>query len=142
VLAVAAQVGPVDAVVGHSFGCAVSILAMKRGLAARRAVLIAAAIPRRRGWLARLAERGVPEAVLTRAGELMGPIYDAEADAPAMTAEALFVHSLDDEQTPVENAETLAGLWPGARLALADGLGHRLIAQDAATLERVVEFVA
>lgn len=142
VLAVGEAVGPVDAVVGHSFGCPVSMLAMKRGLPARRAALIAAAIPRRRGWFDRLAERGVPEAVLERAAELMPPIYDVEADAPAMRAEALFVHSLDDEQTPVENAETLAALWPGARLALADGLGHRLIAQDPATLERVVEFVA
>jgi pimeloyl-ACP methyl ester carboxylesterase len=140
-LAVAEQVGPVDAVVGHSFGCPVSILAMKRGLPARRAAMLAAAIPARRGWFDRLADRGVPEAVLTRMGELMGPIYDVEADAPAMTAEALFLHSLDDDATPVENAETLAALWPGARLSLTDGLGHRLIAQDAAVLQQVVEFV-
>jgi pimeloyl-ACP methyl ester carboxylesterase len=140
-LAVAEQVGPVDAVVGHSFGCPVSILAMKRGLPARRAAMLAAAIPARRGWLDRLADRGVPEAVLTRMGELMGPIYDVEADGPAMTAEALFLHSLDDDATPVENAETLAALWPGARLSLTDGLGHRLIAQDAAVLQQVVEFV-
>jgi pimeloyl-ACP methyl ester carboxylesterase len=141
VLAVAEQVGPVDAVVGHSFGCAVSILAMRRGLRARSAVMIAAAIPGRRGWLERLRDRGVPDEVLERAAGMMGPIYDVEADAPAMTAEALFVHSLDDDATPVENAETLAALWPGARLSLTDGLGHRLIAQDAGVLQQVVEFV-
>jgi pimeloyl-ACP methyl ester carboxylesterase len=53
----------------------------------------------------------------------------------------LFLHAMDDEQCPVEDAEALRALWPGAKLALADGLGHRLIAQDAAMLDRVVAFV-
>lgn len=139
--AVADALGPVDALVSHSFGGPVAVLAMRQGLAVRRAALIAAAIPRRGGWVERL--RGhVPDAVLDRARALAAEAYDVEADVPAMTAEALLVHSLDDEQTPVENSERLAGLWPQARLALTDGLGHRLIAQDEAVLQRVVDFVA
>ena len=64
-----------------------------------------------------------------------------EAVVPSMQAKALFVHSLDDDQCPAANAEKLRGLWPGAKLALMDGLGHRLIAQDAAALDRIVAFI-
>jgi pimeloyl-ACP methyl ester carboxylesterase len=140
VSAVGEVFGPVDALVSHSFGGPVSVRAMTLGLPIRRAALIAAAIPRRGGWVERLRGR-VPDEVLDRARDLASAAYDMEADVPAMTAEALFVHSLDDEQTPVENAETLAALWPGARLALTEGLGHRLIAQDDATLMRIVDFI-
>lgn len=142
VRAVGEAFGPVDAVVAHSFGCAVSVMAMRDGLAARRAVLIAGNLPRRQGWYARLRERGVPDAVIERAKALSPAPYDIEADLPGMTAEALYCHSLDDEQCPVEDTEAMAALWPGAKLALTDGLGHRLIAQDDAMLERVTAFVA
>ena len=141
VRAVADALGPVDAVVGHSFGCAVSVMAMQEGLAAERAVLIAANLPRRQGWLSRMRERGVPDAVIERAKALSGSIYDIEAALPSMTAQALYCHSLDDEGCPVEDVEAMAALWPGARLALTDGLGHRLIAQDAAMCERIAAFV-
>lgn len=139
---VAEALGPVDAVVAHSFGCPVIVRAMAQGLHAERAVLIAAAVPRRSRRWERLRDRGVPEAVVARAAELAPEAYDVEADVPAMTAQTLIVHALDDDECPVEHAEALAALWPGARLALADNLGHRLIAQDAATLERVVSFLA
>ncbi len=142
VLAVAAAMGPVDAVVGHSFGCPVSVRAMALGMRIDRAVLIASANPRRRSWFGRMRDRGVPEAIIDRVGDLMGEVYDVTLDIPGMTAAALFVHSLDDDQTPVEGAEELAALWPGAQLALSDGLGHRIIAQDPATLMRVVDWVA
>lgn len=140
VKAVAEALGPVDALVTHSFGGPAGVKAMALGLQVRRAALIAAAIPRRGGWVERLRGR-VPDAVLDRAREMAASAYDVEADVPSMTAEALLVHSLDDEQTPVENAETLAALWPGARLALTEGLGHRLVAQDEATLTRIVDFI-
>ena len=57
-----------------------------------------------------------------------------------MTAPALIVHSIDDEQCPMGNAERMAQLWRGSELLLVDGLGHRFVAQDAAVLQRVVEF--
>jgi pimeloyl-ACP methyl ester carboxylesterase len=142
VKAVGEALGPVDAVVAHSFGCAATVLALKAGLPATKAVLIAGNLPRRRSWHDRLLRHGVPEAVVERVKALSGPMYDIEADLPTMTAEALYCHSLDDEQCAVEDTEAMAALWPGARLALTDGLGHRLIAQDAAMVERIATFVS
>lgn len=141
VRAVAAAAGPVDAVVAHSFGCAVSVIAMRDGLPARSAVMIAGNLPRRQGWYDRARRHGVPDEVIERVKAMNGPIYDLEAVLPSMTARGLYCHSLDDEQCAVEDVELMAGLWPGAQLALTDGLGHRLIAQDAAMVERVAAFV-
>jgi pimeloyl-ACP methyl ester carboxylesterase len=58
-----------------------------------------------------------------------------------MTANALILHSFDDDACPVANAQAMADLWPGAELCLTDELGHRLIAQDHATVQRIVDFV-
>jgi pimeloyl-ACP methyl ester carboxylesterase len=146
--AVAAALGPIDAIVGHSFGCTVGIRAMVEGLAVTHAAFIAVPLPNpaRRWDRARRAD--TPEDIIARAAELYAarsdaaePPFDIAGAASHMTAAALFLHSMDDEQCSVGNAETLKALWPGAKLALADGLGHRLIAQDAAMLDRLVNFI-
>jgi pimeloyl-ACP methyl ester carboxylesterase len=143
--AVADAFGPIDAVIGHSFGCPSIIRAMDEGFEAPRAVLIASPIPGRqygkRGG-------GAPEDVwkraydlhLERTGEHFLP-YDITEAAAKMRAKALFVHSMDDEECPPSNAQTLADLWPGAELAWTDGLGHRMVAQDPEVMRRIVDFV-
>ncbi|HEX7777510.1 MAG TPA: alpha/beta hydrolase [Parvibaculum sp.] len=148
VRAVAEAMGPIDSIVAHSFGCPVSIFAMSDGLAVGRAALIAPPSIKIADRWKRVERRGVPPEIVARAAALHaereGPspvVYDLEKAAGEMTAKALFVHSLDDEECPPENSQTLKRLWPGAKLALADGLGHRLIAQDGATLDRIVNFI-
>lgn len=141
ILAVGEALGPIVAVVAHSFGCAASVQAIRNGLPARKAVLIAANLPRRQGWFERLRRHGAPDELIDRVKALSPTPYDIEADLPGLSAEALYVHSLDDEQCPVEDVEAMAALWPGARLALTDGLGHRPVAQDPATLARVMQFL-
>jgi pimeloyl-ACP methyl ester carboxylesterase len=148
VRAVVAALGPVDAVVGHSFGCAVAMQAMAGGLDIARAAFVAAPVPKPGNRWNRAHRAGVPEEVIARAAELyarrpeaLAPPFDLRAAVPRMTAAALFLHAIDDEQCPVEDAEALRDLWPGAKLALADGLGHRLIAQDNAMLDRIVGFI-
>ena len=146
--AVAEALGPVDSVVAHSYGCPVSIHAMASGLAVARAALIASPNFRPGDRWARAARRGVPPEIIARAraifderGQSAEPDFDLEEAAEGMTAKALFVHSLDDEECPADNAQILKRRWPGAKLALGDGLGHRLIAQDAAMLDRIVDFI-
>ena len=64
-----------------------------------------------------------------------------EAAAEGMKTKALFVHSLDDPDCPVSNSQDLKRAWPGARIMLTDEFGHRLIAQDSATLDRIIDFI-
>jgi pimeloyl-ACP methyl ester carboxylesterase len=51
------------------------------------------------------------------------------------------MHSMDDEQCPVGNSRAMHDLWPGSELLLLNGLGHRLIAQDAEVVQRSIDFV-
>lgn len=148
VLKVAEVLGPIDAYVGHSFGCAVGVQSLAGGLPANRAAFVATPVPKPERRWERARRVGVPEEVIARAAELYEkrpeskePRIDLLATAPTMTAAALFLHSMDDEQCPVGDAEALRDLWPGAKIALTDGLGHRMIAQDDAMLQRIVSFI-
>jgi len=156
VIAVAAALGPIDSVVAHSFGCPTSIYALSHGLDVPRAVLIGSPVPRTKpfdrynaDWEKEMVQDGEDPEVVARAGEILreqlaspeaafGAINDAIAK---MTAKALILHSLDDDAAPYENAQAMADLWPGSQLVLSDELGHRLIAQDHATIQRIIDFV-
>lgn len=147
--AVVDQLGPIDGVVTHSFGGPATSLALSKGLNVRRAVLIASPRGRNRRWFHVAEERGLSEAVVDRARELyaeeVGPehsVFDLAEVAKSFTAEALIIHSLDDDAVEWENAPAIADAWPGSELVLCDGLGHRMIAQDRGIIERVVQFVA
>lgn len=147
--AIAAQLGPIDSVVTHSFGGPATSIAMRNGLNVRRAVLIASPRGRNKRWFHVAEERGISEAVVERARELYAAdVGEAQAKfdlaeiAKGFKAEALILHSLDDDAVEWDNAQAIADAWPGAELVLCDGLGHRMIAQDRAIIDRVVQFVA
>jgi len=146
--AVVAAQGPIDSIIAHSYGCVLSMQAMSEGLDVGRVTLIATPIPRMSQRWKRLSEKGVPDDVIERAKEIYAAEgtagaapYDLEAAAREMTAKALFVHSLDDQDCPVANSQNLKRAWPGAKIMLTDELGHRLVAQDSATLDRIIEFI-
>jgi pimeloyl-ACP methyl ester carboxylesterase len=155
-LAVARALGPIDSVVGHSFGCKVAVYALAHGLDVPRAVMIATPTPRTKphdrfgeAWIAEQVDRGEDPEVAARAAHILArrmndpdqTAYAAEADIPALAAKALIIHSIDDAACPVGNSQAMADLWPGAELALTDELGHRLVAQDDAVIQRLVDFV-
>src|SRR5579872_5505047 len=156
VLAVAEALGPIDSIVGHSFGCGATIWALAHGLSVPRAVLIASPVPRSsaRGWdmeewKKHQVGRGEDPAVVDRAMALMAERparnerdYAVEDVLPGLGAtRALIVHSIDDDSCPVANSQRMAELWPGSELVLLDGLGHRLIAQDDDVVARIVDFI-
>ena len=55
---------------------------------------------------------------------------------------ALVVHDRGDREVPFEHGETLARSWPGARLMVTEGLGHRRILRDPEVVRAVVEAVS
>jgi pimeloyl-ACP methyl ester carboxylesterase len=157
-VAVAQAMGPIDSVMAHSFGCPASIYAMAHGLDVRRAVMIASPVPRTKGrggedwmseWTQRQVGRGADPEVAERAAVLMKARWESGEQGPAgaegliagMTAKALIMHSIDDEQCPAGNSREMNDLWPGSELLLLDGLGHRLIAQDTEVVQRAIDFV-
>ncbi len=132
-LSVQRHFGPLDAVVAHSIGCPMSVLAVSNGLAVQKVALLAA--PARYVDYARVfakqAGLGSQQTELM-IGALKNIGVDVEslslpAIAAALRQPALFIHSTDDRVVPIADACETAAAWPGARMVEVEGLGHRRI---------------
>jgi pimeloyl-ACP methyl ester carboxylesterase len=149
--AVAAEYGPAQAVIGHSMGALVAVLAMRHGwLGARRLVMIAPmvdvrdALPVFAGRLAlgphtlrRLADR-----VERRVGMSLDE-FDIATHASALEETALLaIHDHNDRETPYATTEALVTGWPEAEILTTHGLGHRPILRDPDVVHTVVHTVA
>jgi pimeloyl-ACP methyl ester carboxylesterase len=146
--AVAAHAGGVDAVVGHSLGGAATVYALSRGLAARRAVVLAAPTDLQ-SWADRFRDAfRLPPAVYARMQEnLIRRIGVGWEDliiptlASRVTVPGLVVHCDDDPDVAIAEGEALTAAWPAATLYRTSDLGHRAILRDPVVVARVVEFV-
>jgi pimeloyl-ACP methyl ester carboxylesterase len=147
--AVGAALGPLHAVVAHSVGSAVLAEALHAGLAAGRAVLIAApahyaAYARQVGTLAGLDAAGIAR-LLDLLREPLGiDIHEVSLPrrAATLTQPALFMHSADDRVVAIADSEASAAAWPSARHRRLDGLGHRRILQAPAVVAEAVQFIS
>jgi pimeloyl-ACP methyl ester carboxylesterase len=143
--AVARATGTPDAIVGHSLGAAAAVLALRDGLGASAAALLA---PVAEPWLflRRLADLlafsearydGLVAQIQARAGIAIHAIDGATA-ARSLTARALILHDPADRQVPFSQGEALANAWRGANLHRMQGLGHRRLLYDPQAVMRVV----
>jgi pimeloyl-ACP methyl ester carboxylesterase len=142
------RLGPVEAVVAHSMGGAATTLAAARGVSFRRAVFVApAADPA--GYSERFASLlGLPPEVLSRMRRglerrfgIPWTEFDVLAAARTMSASLLVVHDRDDRDVALADGEAIAAAWPGARLVVTDGLGHRRIVHDPEVVSEAVAFL-
>jgi pimeloyl-ACP methyl ester carboxylesterase len=146
---VAAAIGPLHAIVAHSFGCAATLLAHARGgVDATRNVMISpnVLIDDSLDRFARLvgldeAERSLLEHQIVTATVMTVESLALERLATPREASLLAIHDRDDREVPVHHAERLTQAWPAARLLVTEGLGHRRILRDRAVLREVVEAV-
>jgi len=146
--AVARRVGPVHAVIGHSFGCTATILALSRGLPVDRVVLVAP--PAESPMFARTFGRaiGLPQAridgmverIRIAVGGDLGAL-DARRLAAQLRTPALLVHDRADRDVPFAHAQEIAAAWPGAHLHEVTGLGHHRLLRDPAVVQLAVDFV-
>lgn len=145
---VAASVGPVEAVIAHSFGGAATTIALARGLAVARAVYLAPLFT-----IGKTVDRFVhglglsPAASTGFAHGLAHANLAASEDlegrhlAPAMTTPLLVVHDRDDREVPYAEGVATVATWPGARLLTTGGLGHRRLLADPEVVQLAVDFV-
>lgn len=144
----APALGPLQAVVAHSVGAAVTMTAMARGLAVGRAALLAAPAfyaDYARGFARQLGLDAAATAQMIERLRDEGVDVDAIA-APALVRTlpqpALYVHAADDRVVPIADAQAACAAWPGARLWRVDGLGHRRLLFDPAVVAAVAAFAA
>jgi pimeloyl-ACP methyl ester carboxylesterase len=141
--------GPVHGLIGHSLGGAAVSLAMRDGLQARRAVLLAPPADVVLFSHAFAKHLRIP----LRAHNAMRRNLEARLQIPweelhiptlarAMTAPVLIVHDRDDPDVPYTHGEEIAAAWPGAELLTTSGLGHRAVLRDPAVIQRTVTFLS
>jgi pimeloyl-ACP methyl ester carboxylesterase len=140
-------VGPLAAVVAHSFGGFTTLLAASRGLAVDSLVVIGApsSVPevlREFQELIGLPERAMPPMVRALERRVGAPMesFDVATFVGRITVPMLVVHDTDDVEVPYENGTRLSELF-GARLLTTSGLGHRRILFGPDVVSAVIEFV-
>ncbi|HEX2208833.1 MAG TPA: alpha/beta fold hydrolase [Longimicrobium sp.] len=147
--AVAATIGPVHAVAGHSFGAATIALALaEHGMDVRGAVLLAPVIgpalfvDRFTGMIGLPPERA--EGMMRHIARTVGReprSLDARWAVTHLHVPGLLVHDPADREVPWAHAESIADAWAGSRLLAADGLGHNRLLRDERILSTVTDFI-
>lgn len=148
VVGIGRHFGPFAAAIGHSLGGAAIAVALREGLQAGRAVLIAPAADGAAASRRFASAIALPEdlrfAMQRKLEHQTGRSMDALAIhrvAPHLAQPALIVHDLADAEVPWEEGERYARFWPDARLLSVQGLGHHRIVNDASVLAAARQFL-
>ncbi|MCG2583195.1 alpha/beta hydrolase [Massilia sp. TS11] len=139
--AVAAALGPLDALLGHSLGSAAALYAFAHGVQVRTSVHLCGPSSVRR-VLERVAQAAAlgPEQTARFAQRFerhMGApmaVMDLAQLQHGLRHPALLLHDPLDREVPFAESAMLAAAWPGARLEKVEGVGHRRILRDPAVI--------
>jgi pimeloyl-ACP methyl ester carboxylesterase len=141
------QVGPLAAIVAHSFGGFTSLLAISRGLATDRLVILAApsSVPEVLEDFVRLIHlprRAFPFMVRALEARVHGTMESFEVSAFAHTVKipVLIAHDTEDKEVGYEHGPRLSELL-GARLLTTSGHGHRRILFAPEVVSAIVDFI-
>lgn len=146
-LALEARFGSPAAVVAHSLGALGTLLALRRGLAARAAVLIAIPSPRERLAAFRkeldLTDSAVQKMMSLIEKRVGVPWNGVEAPALAtgVSTAVLVVHDDADRIASRATADAAVRALSNGALYATSGLGHRRIVDDRAVVDTVTSFV-
>ncbi len=137
------------AVVAHSLGSTCATLAIRRGLAARYAVLLAPP-----STFAGMADKvscrfGYSPSVVSSLrqllendfGEGVWNEFSTVFQATRMKIPATIIHDISDEQVPVEEGRAVAMSWPKSEFFETTGLGHRHLLASESVISKTVECV-
>src|SRR5262245_36161817 len=149
VQAVAQSVGPIEAVVAHSFGAAASLHALERGLECKKVIFLSG-LNGLRGPLDYMAERlRIPLRVLervkrdfeTRFGRSLESLEAVRVIPRLELPPLLICHDALDPLLPHHNALDLLRAWKGSRLLTTSGAWHGGIVDDPAVVNATIAFI-
>lgn len=146
---VAAESGPLRAIIAHSFGAAATSLALHQGLEAGAAVYISPTGHIEQGITSFVSRLGIgprAAAALCRSlergyGADIWRELSAEALLPGLRLPALVIHDVEDREVPFSEGESIVRAWPGGRLLATRGLGHHRILWNPGVVDAAVSFV-
>lgn len=148
-LTVAAHESPNYAVLAHSLASLVNMMAIDAGMALEKVVqfgtlrsgddsvtrlhdMLNSSNELRQKFRERMEENFGKDTWNTFAGHEICKNFDIQA---------LLVHDVDDEVTPLSDSQSIAAAWPGAELLTTHGLGHQGVLKDKSVVTKVVEFI-
>lgn len=142
------RLGPVQAVVGHSMGGAMSLYSIAHSGGAGRAALVSAPSSLKRELLrfasaVGLSERGTRAFIASVENHVGRPAadFDVRHVVGRVGLPLLLIHDQNDRQVPVVEAARAAHMLPGAELMVTQGLGHNRLLADPTVVKAVVDFV-
>ena len=142
--------GSPRAIVAHSLGATAAAVALCDGMRAHRLALLAPmASPltyarqfgQILGFGPRTFERLVGR-VERRVGVPMRQFDVPELGRAVAMPPTLVLHDRGDVSTPVSDGAAIAAAWPGARLHVTSGLGHRRLLHAPEVVDEVVDFIS
>jgi len=148
VMEVVDELGPFDVLIGHSMGAGSIVIAMARGVVAKKAVYIAGPAAFQ-DVLNRFADLfGMNVRTRKRFFELVEQVSgrrfegnDLDHLVTSLAVPALIVHDVDDPDVPYDDALRLKRAWPGSRLFTTEGLGHKALLRDPTTMQAIADFL-
>jgi predicted alpha/beta hydrolase family esterase len=151
--AVALAYGPVYGIVGHSLGCAATMLAETR-MAARGEALaeryVFVAPPAKTATYTHLFSQMLGLNAKVRDGVMreLESRFDVQfstmeplALAPHSAAKVLVVHDVGDEIIPLEEGRALSAAWKEGQILETTGLGHLRVLKDPAVIRSALHFM-
>jgi predicted alpha/beta hydrolase family esterase len=147
---VAAAVGPVHAVIAHSFGAAAVLLAHARGgFDAARNIMLAPNVliddaVRRFSTLVALDDKdrvALEQALAVHSGVDVESLA-LERLVGERDAGLLVIHDREDREVPLRHGNRLAATWPSARIIATEGLGHRRILREPTVIAEATTFAS
>jgi len=148
VLGLARHLGPLEGVVAHSAGAGAVTYALRHGLETRRLVYVAPGVEPSlfTEGLSRLL--GISQPVLDRMRERLEARFGIRwtdfrgaTFAPRRPEPLVVFHDRLDDEIPCWQSRELVEAWPGARLEVVSGLGHRRILRDPRVVAGAVDFL-
>lgn len=145
----AKELGPFNAVIGHSMGGGALSIAISQGMQVERAVVIASpahfadVATKFAKWI------GLPNRLISKflaaVGEATGVSIEraniVEA-ARSINVPGLMIHDRDDEEYDHFNAEKIAESWAGpTSILITSGYGHRRLLREQTVIDEIVDFV-
>ncbi len=134
------------ALLGHSLGAAACALGLRRGVAARAAVLLSP--PADPGaYTLRYARRlRLPAAAAAEMRRRLEARYRTPLDTYRLVGRgpdvpSLIVHDHGDRRVPLADGMAIAASWPAARIRVTRGLGHHRILRDPGVAGAAVAFI-
>lgn len=153
-LAIQSQLGPINTVVGHSFGCLATLLANEYELMPERMVFIAPGLDIDEMFENYADQMGLDQALVERFHDIVG---DRMAEIAMVsnvwawlqperlmhmaTEQGLLIYDSEDEELDLRHFERIKRLWPASETMRTDGLGHFKLLKDEAVIERIGEWL-